>query len=678
MRPSLMVGVCLLLAVPLRVAAGESARLAVVNSMILRPQDPWPRGKGHVVLGVPGSGEDFKGYHEPGGNFSPAFGSFGLSLWVLDGEGDRLTTSDTLPLEKVEQSYYWPAQRIWPRRPEVPGIRTVTPHYETEWSVLGENRWQLRVGPRGTNTLALVLRSVGPAGGALKSLHWFPDNRLFVNDRWVVSFSFRPQGVEIVAPGGAATLNDVRGEPTWGEEAVWGYAKFTLLAQQEHWVTIEDAVIPPVNPFEYSALRPLLTVQVPDQQFTDCLEAQVANLMMGLVGVETRPGDPNSYPLNWLRDGAYIIVALARAGQLDAAAQLSGPFAEHDFFGGFGAEADGPGLALWALTEVAGMRREARFDEWLWPHARRKAGLVMEMLTATNALRRPYVGPVVPRYAGREDLDLVCDAARDGLIMGRMDWHRPVLYVNAVSYRGLLNAAELAARLGQAREAEQWRARALELRGAWMKGLMALEANERTTICGLYPSWIVTDREVYGAKLAERRRKTHGEDGQLRDKPLWPYFSLAEAHQWLVLGGAEHAWNDLRWFWANQASPGLYTWWEGDGEENSFGRWEQVRGWVTPAHVTPHYWAAAEMLLLQLDMLACLDESGVEPVLRVGLGLPEAWLEQPMSVKGLPTRLGKVDWEWANQRMTVRARGFKGPVELGPVFPPDTALRVRR
>jgi hypothetical protein len=363
---------------------------------------------------------------------------------------------------------------------------------------------------------------------------------------------------------------------------------------------------------------------------------------------------------------------------LDAAGQLARPFAENDFFGGFGSEADAPGLALWALTEVSGMRREGRFDEWLWPHVRRKAELVVEMLAATNAIRRPYVGPVVPKHAGRDDLDLVCDAARDGLIIGRMDWHRPVLYVNAVSYRGLMNAAELAARLGKAREAERWRERAMDLRRAWMAALTELEANERTTICGLYPSWIVADREVYGAMLGERRRRTHGEDDLLLEKPSWTYFTLAEAHQWLVLGRAGHAWNDLRWFWGHQASPGLYTWWEGNGEENSFGRWDNVRGWVTPPHVTPHYWAAAEMLLLQLDMLACLDESGTAPVLRIGLGLQEEWLDEPMSVKGIATRLGKVDWEWSGGRMTVRVRGFKGAVELGPVFQPETELRVRR
>lgn len=659
------------------VDAAESARVSVVNAMILRPEDPWPRGRGHVVLGVPGSTEDFKGYHEPGGNFSPAFGSFGVSLWAVDGEGGRVAASDTIPLEQVTQSFYWPAQRIWPKRLEVPGIRTVAPYYETEWSVLGENRWQLRVSPRGTNALALVIRSVGPAGGALKTLHWFADHRLFVNDRWVVKFSYRPQGVEVVPPRSSSPVSEQVGELTWPEEEAWGYAKFTLAAQQEHWVTIEDAVIPPVNPLAFATLRPQLAIDVPDREFMDCLEAQVAHLMMGLVGRETRPGDPNHYPLNWLRDGAYVIVALARSGQVDVAAQLSQPFAENDFFGGFGAEADGPGLGLWALTEVAGMRRERKYDEWLWPHARRKAELIVEMLTATEEVRKGYAGPVVPRHAGKADLDLVSDPARDGLIMGRMDWHRPILYVNAVSYRGLLNAAELAARRGQAREAEKWREHAIRLRAAWAEAFGEVEENDRTYIAGLYPSWIVTDREAYAAKLAERRGRTHGADGMLAVRPLWTYFNLAEAHQWLALGRPEQVWNDLRWFWSNQTSPGLYTWWEGEGEENSFGRWEQIRGWVTPAHVTPHYWTSAEMLLLQLDMLACLDESGAVPVLRVGLGVLEDWLEKPMSVRGLPTRLGQVDWQWADNRMTVRLRGFKGQVELGPAFPADTVLRVR-
>jgi hypothetical protein len=163
----------------------------------------------------------------------------------------------------------------------------------------------------------------------------------------------------------------------------------------------------------------------------------------------------------------------------------------------------------------------------------------------------------------------------------------------------------------------------------------------------------------------------------LKNRPLWTYFTVAEAHQWLVLGQPERAGNDLRWFWDNQASPGLFTWWEGKGEENTFHRWEQARGWVAPSQVTPHYWTAAEMLLLQLDMLAYVDESGGAPTLVIGAGIPKEWLDLAMSVKGLSTRLGKVDWEWRKGRMTVRLRGDKCAVKLGPAFPADVPIKFR-
>ena len=74
-------------------------------------------------------------------------------------------------------------------------------------------------------------------------------------------------------------------------------------------------------------------------------------------------------------------------------------------------------------------------------------------------------------------------------------------------------------------------------------------------------------------------------------------------------------------------------------------------------------------------MLACLDESANEPTLIIGAGIPKEWLEVKMSVKGLSTRLGKVDWEWRQGRMTVRMRGQKCAVKLGPAFPPDAKVK---
>jgi hypothetical protein len=259
-----------------------------------------------------------------------------------------------------------------------------------------------------------------------------------------------------------------------------------------------------------------------------------------------------------------------------------------------------------------------------------------------------------------------------------MDWQRPVLFVNAASYCGLLSAAQMAGRVGKDADAQLWRDRASGLKQAWAKSFASAEVdNERSYINGLFPAWVVSDKDAFAKKLAERRAKSHDPQDQLIDRPLWTYFNAAEAHQWLMLGQPDKAWNDLRWFWDNQASPGLFTWWEGKGEENTFHRWEQSRGWVAPQHVTPHYWTAAEVLLLQLDMLACLDESGHEPTLVIGAGIPKEWLDVTMSVKGLSTRLGKVDWEWRNGKMSVRLLGEKCPIRLGPAFPSEAKVRVK-
>jgi hypothetical protein len=651
----------------------QSPRLEVIQAMLQRPDDPWPRGNGHVLLAVPGCSEASKGYHEPGGSFSPSFGSFGISVWITDNDGRLQATSDSIPLDEVHQ------QLVWQRNRELPAIQTETPYYRALWSFASEGRWQLSLS---LNTVEgrkafLVVRSVGPAGGPVRLLDWH-NQLLRLNERWSLSLSPNPASVALGDESVENWKVSGSGLNRYTSAEGWAFARFELRGAKDWTFTTRDNLFPPATPLAYSSTLAGLQLNLPDPKFTNSLQAQVAHLMMGLVNNETRPGDPNNYPLNWLRDGAYSLVALARAGQLEVAKQLCRTFAEHDFFGGFGAEADSPGLALWALDEVAARLREREFDRWLWPHVQRKVQLILEMLSAAEPLRKPYFGPIVPAHTNRDDLDLVCDASKDGLIMGRMDWHRPILFVNAVSYRGLLSAAELAGRLGKDANAQLWRDRAAELKEAWAKAFISSAAdNDRTYICGLYPTWVVSDKTAFEKKLAERRAKSHDPEQGLKDKPLWTYFNAAEAHQWLMLGQPDKAWSDLRWFWENEASPGLFTWWEGKGEENTFHRWEQARGWVAPPHVTPHYWTAAEVLLLQLDMLACLDESGSGPTLIIGAGIPKEWLDLNMSVKGLSTRLGKVDWEWRNGKMSVLVRGAKCAVRLGPAFPPDAKTKVK-
>jgi hypothetical protein len=138
-------------------------------------------------------------------------------------------------------------------------------------------------------------------------------------------------------------------------------------------------------------------------------------------------------------------------------------------------------------------------------------------------------------------------------------------------------------------------------------------------------------------------------------------------------------WVTLEWLWNHQASPGLYTWWEASTSKDvvtPFRLWEHTRGWNKRPYVTPEYQSAAEMLLLQMDMLAYNDRLAGEPTIVVGSGIPVAWLGSPMSVQRVLTGSGEVDWNWDQRQMRVTIRGCKCKVRLGPAFPSDTPLHV--
>ena len=160
--------------------------------------------------------------------------------------------------------------------------------------------------------------------------------------------------------------------------------------------------------------------------------------------------------------------------------------------------------ALWALDEVASQLNEPEFDKLIWPHVKRKAKLIVSMLSNNSPVYKSWSGDIVPdllsrilegdgitKGYGSLWLMLVAEPARDGLIIGKVDNQFPLLYVNAVSFRGLLSAAAIADRLGHGSEAIAWRNHAIELKNAWEKSFSPPEtSNDRTYICGLWPTGI--------------------------------------------------------------------------------------------------------------------------------------------------------------------------------------------
>ena len=671
---------------PPKPIAIPTERMLVQAAMAARPNDPWPRGKAHVVLARPGTAEADKSYHELGGSFSPQVGSFGVSVWGVAASGELRITSDALAPAEVTQS-------LVSRPPGPPALHTRTPYYEATWTVGPRNEKTLALTPKQSDSmrLAIVVRSVGPAGGPVHDLV-HEGTRLIVNGRWTLSFSRAPHevrlGEEPSAPGESmlaperSTVSDGASRRAHSDSG-WAYARVAFEGPAPIEVTLDDAWPRPVARLEETDFSRRISAVVPDPRFAESLSAQVDHLLMSLVRSETRPGDPTSYPLAWLRDGAYAVVALARAGKLEVARELMTTFAERDFFGGFGAEADGPPLSLWAIEEVARASSDPAVDRWVYPHVHRKAEMIGRMMSTDRPIdARPVVGPIVPSWKDRADLARVCDSSRDGLIIGRMDGHYPLLFVNSVSFLALRKAAAIAQRVGASSDHQRFSKRAATLKRAWSGAFKTSEReNERTAISTLWPSYVGAGHEADFRTLLEARWKSlRTPEGGFQKSPReWTYFDIAEAHQWLLLGDPDRVWKTLDYYFKHQASPGLYTWSEGSGEENNFGLWEGVRGWIAPQHVTPHYWTASEMLLLQLAMLAYVDESTDSPGWVIGAGVKKEWLDQPMSAANVGTALGSVDWSYTpgeSRRVVVTIRGPRAAVRLGPSFPPDVQVHT--
>lgn len=613
-----------------------------------RPQDYWPRNVGHIPLGLPGGPESDKAYLEPGGSLSPGVESFGVSIWIRGAQG--LETSDTLPLKSIHQRFVGADER------DGVGVRTETSAYVAEWRQRRLGEWSLALSaPANAPPLEIALRSAGPAGGPITAVE-VSDHGLIINRRWRVEAL---SGLRLIDLG-------AEGVPGWSSRREigacsesargWCVARFSVIAPAQ--LAIHDLKRTPfaISPLASMSVRSAVTIEGGDSEFGAALDAQIVQILMGTVGREARPGDPINYPLAWQRDASYIVAALARAGRLDAAKILVEDIAKRDFFGGFGAEADAPGLGLWAMGVVSRGLNDRALDQDLWPHVYRKAQLVEQLATATTRIRADFEGPLLPQYKhlGLSEARIVADPSEAGLINGRMDWHRPRLYLTAISIRGLAEAARIARRLDQQTKAQEWDAMGERLAAAYRAAIVGrIGASElkddRTLMVALDPTQAAKGVPALEQALQLRWGNTHNSDGSFKHRPLWTYFELAIARQWLRLGAPDRTWATVKWLWENSPSPGLYSLWESDHEENSSGRWDFVRGWVNPPHVTPHYWASAEMVLTQIAMLAYADNATVF----IGAGVPAAWLSQPLRVRGLITDAGPVSWTWDGTTLNV-------------------------
>ena len=319
----------------------------------------------------------------------------------------------------------------------------------------------------------IVIRSVGPAGGPVTALSQ-DTGQLTVNHRWAL-VPPRSCGHYVGDENQPGWMTAQSAATSWSGEAGWGYARIAFAASsakagEEIRLVLSDLQPPVEMERSYRDAPKRARLALPDPRMQASMNAQISHLMMSLVDDETRPAIRPCSIAPGIGRGLYH----GGAGPCRRSQSRPGALAvlaTHDFAGGSGPEADAPGLAIWALTESAGYIADPVHDDWLWPHLLRKVGRIEEMMAARSPIVESYTVPAPHdfQHLRQTRTAVLAQPARDGVIVGRVGEDWPVRYVNAVSYRGLLAAAEFAERFGKRHYAARWRTEAQSLQESWMR-----------------------------------------------------------------------------------------------------------------------------------------------------------------------------------------------------------------
>lgn len=678
------------------------------NMQRMREKHPdwvWNRSDRHVILGVPQSHEGYKTPVEPGNSFSPGAGSYGVSTWVHT--GGTLHTPEEKPLEALKWSFVdghlpvlvseWQAGNVQVKsRLFTDGDAQYTDikdYFAVELSNPTAAPVEL--------TFYVAIRSFGASGSAIRKLEW-KDGKVFIGGKPVFyalqaptafgALSYADSQSDISVALKSKTLpaaTSVDDDSTWASGALAyvltlqpgetrqfdfiahihaNWSKLRWLKPPQAGLTVDQAQQAFLDKW---AKLSTIKLEIPDARFTDAFYAQLAHLFMFTVYDQPRIS-PISYPLWWLRDGVYAVNALNKGGYHEFAERVIRSVAHRDAFGGFGAEGDGPSESIWMLTEHYLLSGSLDYLREMYPHIERKADLLIQM-RHTDVPILGHTEIRTPQMMLNPESDVMCVAADDGLITGRMDGHFPILWINAFAYLALRRAALSAELVGA--DGSRFAAEADDLQATLVRRAPELFGkNDRDTNSAFWPTgWASRDNKDVLAGFDHYWDTVRCPNGVYTREPEWTYFEAGQAHNNLILGRTERALLTIEHFLNEQVAPGLYTYHEGIGDENSSLQWQRTRGWDQIAFVTPHGWTAAEFFLLLRDCIAREEND----TLILGSGVPQSWLDKPFGVQNLPTYFGKLSYSYdpAAKKLTVEVE--RQPANgVQATFPAEIDLKV--
>jgi hypothetical protein len=678
-----------------------------------------PRSDLRVFLGEPGAPEATKTTVEPGNTFSPGMMTFGVTWWLRLPATGAFFAPESAPLESMVWSYAEGCLPVICCKVEFGGLKVEHTLFQdgqaANFSEATAARLQIENGAAETSEaqLFLVLRSLGPVGGPLNELDVSVDQRCVRGGKFrlplmAMDRKANAAGCGVGDPSALAMAGAVPSRPNASDPAGWCYGllRYDLrLAPGETWQVTLDCPLQTYGSLscelpggaqacpeafdrrladhlaEWRGRFAGIELDVPDRDFRNAFFASLQHLLTAMVGDQARIA-PLAYPLPWLRDSIYIIRSLDLAGFYDLARAATGIVARNDFFGGFGAEGDAPGQGLWALVQHYRLTHDLDWLKEVYPSIQRKVEWLLRMRQADHPLQVCADTPVLALTHAQRASGVICLAARDRLIQGTMDGgvNYSLGWVNQWAVCGLREAAFAAHELNHPREVRACLNEADDLQQALLRYTLANPSFFDTTRT---VSSLVWPTRAWANNLDEARRGfdawyTHHREtgGNFKPEPYWLYFEAAQAHNALLFGERERAWQVIDYRLRHQDLPGLYGWREGKdgiGTENAVQGATLiplVRGCQKMDSITPNGWSQAELWLLQR---AALVEEWQDGLLLFS-GIPQTWLQPGARVafRGLPSWYGTISAE-----LEVDASGQTARVSVtGPSYNTPLTLRL--
>jgi hypothetical protein len=679
----------------------------------------WNRSDTHMFLKVPEAHDAFTTVVEAGNSFSPGPGSYGVSSWIYT-EG-KLYAPELCDLKDIawefEGKKYPVSNACW----RAGSIQVNSSLFTLQNGVLIDYRDYLRIsisnkGHKDTEAdFYLVIRSFGAAGGPVERIS---ENNSIVSINsapliycktrgqfGAVSYSDEGKDIcEYLVKGELPGKTTVVDTDKWASGALCYHCNlkpgnrinFDFVFHLHAETKLLEWLKPVQFPLDFDKKKEALKkhwdsitgikFSVPDNRVSDTFFAQINHLYM-TAGLEAPHISCITYPTWWMRDSAYICTALDQAGLHDFSARAATHAGRYKVSAPFGPEADLQGSRIWVISEHYLLTRDADFLKQNYHYITENAEEIIKMCNTDIPLYF-FSESFTHESVNKPELAFTCGTSQNGICRGRMDFHFPLFYCNGFCYLGLYRAQLCAEALGNKKDVKRFGTEAAKLKKAMLDfvpghftrqvdnsgNYIQDKYNIYDTGTVFFPcGWGDLENEDILKEYENYWNNYLCPQGKIHHEPLWTYLEMCDTRNRLILGQRERVWKVLEHFFNNQSCPGMYTWHEGNKDENSnFLAWEKVRGWDKAPCVTPHGWIGSLMLGMMREIMVHDDEKGR---IYLGLGVPKEWADKGFYVENMPTYYGNISYRYIPEKKTILVSLEKTAVcEIIACFPFDVLI----